>query len=80
MEVFLGGFMLCVEHRRLENDVARAESALETVTSWKMSPASKVPDQEFRRLGALATDANYKLRTHASTCPECRKEDDPTAG
>ncbi|MGO9539679.1 MAG: hypothetical protein ACLPN2_03675 [Terriglobales bacterium] len=45
----------------------------------KKSNPNAVREEEFDKVGGQVADANYKLRTHVTTCPECRKEDDSTA-
>ncbi len=71
--------MPCFEHQKLENDVAQALAALKSLTSLKKSNPNAVREEEFDKVGGQVADANYKLRTHVTTCPECRKEDDSTA-
>ena len=72
--------MACAEHLRLESDVAQAEAALKNLIGLKASNPNVVRDEDFLRLGGLVTDANYKLRTHVTTCSECSNDNDSTAG
>jgi len=78
--LILGGFYARAEHQKLLNDERDAEAALKNLRDRTPSDLLAARAEDLSRLGGYVVTASFKVRMHVAACPECRKEDDSTAG